>query len=941
LNPDQFFESDTDGAEPRENQTGKPELPASGATDIFGTVSSAPATEWATVREIPVPAAPPPPAQVPIMSRTPLPVVHEVVFKAEAQSSDGSDPLRQLLRAAPPAPRSAESAPPLPPATPSSGGFTQLLRALNHEQTKPAPPPPAAAAPAVTTAPIAPPPVAVGSITQLLRTIDLSEMAHEALAPAAPAASVLPVQIVSVVETTVQEELRVVEEVRPVASPPPAQVTSFRQEVPAPVSSVPIAGPVEPKPVAPAAAPATAGSFTQLFGTLDTSPAQVAQEQKTPASTGQGGFTQMFEALGTSKVSTTAPPAEAAVIVAPPIQTAAPVQAATAPGSFTQMFQTLDAPAPAPSVPEAPIISESFPTMMDAIEDPPAVPATVDSPPASAAPGSFTQMFQSPVIPQPESVKMDTPAAATPPSVAPSPGSFTQMFRTLDAIEPQPQTSAPESSAGSVTQSFQPAALPVAAERIEIPPAAPASGTFTQMFQSPVAPLAEPVKVEIPTAAPPPPSASSPGAFTQMFRTLDAHAPSAAEPSAGSATQSFQSPPSPPVVAVTREAVPPASSAPGSFTQMFSTPLSQPVAESRPQAPAPGSFTQMFRSLDTPAEPPRSGVPPATGTPGTFTQMFGTLGSPGAEPQRVDTPPARAEAGSFTQLFGTLSDTPPTQPAAPPPAFPPSQPSGSDFGRGGASQVFSTQRDMPEPAYQPSSNAGYGTPAGPPSPATPAGGGLTQLLRTLDYSPQSTPPSASSDPLRLSPQPGTFTSAYGNLEGSSAYPQSPTPSQSFAQPAPVENRDATQAFRAPTAPALPASPPVSAGPSEFTRILNASSFRESLLRGGEAVPAEAAASPAQSAPGMGFPPVAMPPVKMPTAPAMPSGGGGAAPHAWTMPAAPHAPAAPQVPQVKAPELPKVAAPAAGKMQQMLPLMLILIIFLLIAVLVAVVILMKH
>lgn len=50
---------------------------------------------------------------------------------------------------------------------------------------------------------------------------------------------------------------------------------------------------------------------------------------------------------------------------------------------------------------------------------------------------------------------------------------------------------------------------------------------------------------------------------------------------------------------------------------------------------------------------------------------------------------------------------------------------------------------------------------------------------------------------------------------------------------------------------------------------------------------------------------------------------------------------PHVPQVKGPEIPKVAAPAAGKMQQMLPLMLILIIFLLVAVLVAVVILMKH
>jgi hypothetical protein len=798
LNPDRFFEKDADDAERKDELPDKGESPArAGVTDIFGILPVAPATESTTVPEIPLATTPVPPiaSQVhePMVSRTPPPVVHEVVFNADPSPSTESSPLRQLLRSAPPASRPVEPTPPAPAieAPTSSGGFTQLLRALNYDQIKPVEPAPVAAssvAPPLALTP-APPQIEIGSITQLLRTIDHPVMPIENTPSPSPAAPLTAVQAVPVVETAVQAALRTVKEGRPAATPPrvsavtlppSTQVTSFQQEAQPPVAFVSMDELRAAKSPATSETPAAVGSFTQMFNSLEATP---------------------------------------------PVADVQPVSPATAPGSFTQMFQALDTPVVESPRMEATVASESFTAVGGPL------------PPAS-------------------------------------PESFTQMFRSFDA----------EAAPSSAT----------AENRVETAPSATASESFTQLFSRPAS---QPVADSQPHVAAQP---AMPGSFTQMFHSLDAQAP----------------PPSP-ADASRVEAASPAT--PGSFTQLFSTPVSQTVMESQPQEAlqsSPGSFTQIFRSIDaqqaelhTPAPHSAAG----SNTPGAFTQMFGMLSSPEKEPQRVEEQPARAEAGSFTQLFGTLSDTPP---AAHPVPVPPSLAAPdagaartSDFGTGGASQVFSTQRSMPEPARGP---AFFPSPISSPPSSAPTGG-LTQLLRTLDRSPQPAAPySSPAEPLRPASQPGTFTSAYGSLDGGSVY-------------AP------------PTTPAPPMAPPLGAGPSEFTRILNASTLRESLLRAGEAPPAGVTPATAPQPPAMGLPPVAMP---HPTLPAMPSAGG--APHLGMQPPAmPHLPAVLQIPQVKAPEFSKSVAPAVSKTQQMLPLLLILIIFLLIAVLIAVIILMKH
>lgn len=244
--------------------------------------------------------------------------------------------------------------------------------------------------------------------------------------------------------------------------------------------------------------------------------------------------------------------------------------------------------------------------------------------------------------------------------------------------------------------------------------------------------------------------------------------------------------------------------------------------------------------------------------------------------------------------------------------------------------MFSTyaepQARRPETVAPPARDMGYSQPKPPPQ-APPAGsGGLTQLLRTLDQPAQSSTPSSA------------WEAQTPNAQG---FPPAGLPAAGFPP-----------AGQAPMYTPPPVAPS-GAGPSEFTRIVTASALREAGLRGpsGGGAPAEAPAAAAGGSPlGVTFTPPSM---SMPHMPAMPSAGSGAAPHFAppAMPGMPGAsgggvhftgpamPSAPAVPQLKAPEL-KVEAPAAGKMQQMLPLLLILVIFLLVAILVAVVLLMK-
>jgi hypothetical protein len=661
------------------------------------------------------------------------------------------------------------------------------------------------------------------------------------------------------------------------------------------------------------------------------------------AAPSSGGFTQLLRALNYEQVK----PAEQVKPTeqAKPAEPVLPVASAPVPvppppppagvGSITQLLRTFDEPEaaePPPMASASPIAETPAQAAIRAMEE--GKPAASPAPPPVAASNlsstfqvtSFRQAPSQPVI-SVEPPVQETPRVETPPA---APGSFTQLFSSLDASKNE-------------------------AAKVQETPAASGPGSFTQMLNAPLGAEGRSASVE-PQPAAPPVAPSAPGSFTQMFQALD----TPVEPAKVEATA--------------------APSTPGSFTQMFSTPASAPVEPSvavpqtRPAAPStPGSFTQMFQALDTPQpEAVKVENKPAGGSPGAFTQMFSRLNSPSEEASKAEAKPASSGAGSFTQLFGTLNAEPgPLSPPAKVESFSPAQPvyreaafeqpqpdegRAPDAGTSGVSQVFSTYRAAPEAAradaFSPSAAPPYNPPVRPTEPSAPAKGGLTQLLRTLDQpGPSGGQPLSSGQGFPApSQQPGAFTAVYGKLDGGNAAPPpvAPVPPpQNYPPsfPPAADNRDATQAFRMPQASAPLAAPPVGAGPSEFTRILNASTLRESLLRGEGAPAAEpAVAAPAQSPSGMGFPPVAMPSMPSIASPhvglpnmSIPHGGGGAAPQAphLSMPATPQAPQLPKVPTVQ------VAAPGGGKMQQYLPLLLIMIIFLLVAVLVAVIFLMKH
>lgn len=691
----------------------------------------------------------------------------------------------------------------------------------------------------------------------------------------------------------------------------------------------------------PEAAPAVVAPVAAPIAVASPSVASVSKPAAIPIQ--NGGFTQLLRALNYEQVKpdagkTSAPRGNAAP-AGPPPPSAEPGQA-FAPAEENVVMQAIRAmeatrPVTVAPVTPAPVLHSSGVGSSSSQVTSFGVPTPVQ-PVATTTPvaGSFTQMFQAlegevvnPAGAATAESIVETPKSEAAPNVA-APGSFTQMFRALDAdVVATPQHL-------------------VAVE----PPAAAVPGSFTQMFSASVAavPQVKPAEVE-------------PESITQVFRTLDATppahqtgvadsfeqqasvaSPSTAEP--GSFTQIFRTldadPTIPPEVRAPVAGVEPPPAAPGSFTQMFQTLDAVPEVLAAPvqRASAPGSFTQMFETLDSqpvsvPTPPAPNQVPAsavsARGSAGTFTQIFRTL-----DAEKPETPRAQGAPGSFTQMFGAPTQEPPRSSADSLPTA----------GASGASQVFATYRPATEPARaaEPYAPAPY-APAVQPPPSNPtAGGGLTQLLRTLD-SPASSnrqydSPMAAPAP-QQSQQPGSFTAVYGKLDpglGAPPVTASPAPVATPNAP-PLAGRDATQAFRAPDMATPATAPQVSAGPSEFTRILNASQFRESALRGEaaagvSAAPAAAPAGAGSGSPGMSMPALPHVPV-VPNAPAVPHWGAAAS----SAPVAPAMPHVPVVPQAKLPEAPK---PAAGTMQQYLPLLLIVIIFLLLALLVAVFFLMK-
>jgi len=324
---------------------------------------------------------------------------------------------------------------------------------------------------------------------------------------------------------------------------------------------------------------------------------------------------------------------------------------------------------------------------------------------------------------------------------------------------------------------------------------------------------------------------------------------------------------------------------------------------------------------------------PAANQPGEFTRLFGTFSAteasaPPPPAPRVPEPYSGGGPGSFTRMLSLEQNSEPMAPVYREEASPVR--TGMDYGLTPASPQAQSGISANDPAkdifWQPPAETV------PVPESTPAAGvGITKLIQMLDapvrqearpMPPAAAPPAGGG--------PGVWTQTFASL--SSAAPPAAAP------PAP-------QSWQPPVAPAMPGPPPSSSGPSEFTRILDASKMREQAMKGG--APSAPAGPPA--APAQGFAP--MPPMQMPAfqAPPMPQvppmpqaqpmGGMKPMPHpgGFAPPPMPGGFAAPQMP---APQLPAVQAPPAGKLQQMVPMLLVVAIVLLVVVLVTVIFLLK-
>lgn len=450
----------------------------------------------------------------------------------------------------------------------------------------------------------------------------------------------------------------------------------------------------------------------------------------------------------------------------------------------------------------------------------------------------------------------------------------------------------------------------------------PASGElgnegFTQLLRSLQSDQATP-----PIARTTPPTPSRPpeqdSGFTSLLRALNSP-----EPAAGQARSATSTTPlvTPFVPEESHRTQPPP--APGGFTEMLRV---MPVGGTEPSAPSPEASG--IEPLSARPEYSSSGE----NQPGAFTRLFSTLEGSGTNP-----PPATPEqnpsrgsspenAGSFTRMLAVDQQSAPQRTP-----FVEPKPAAENLNYGVAPEEIGKARDeqgVRDPFSMPQRQDA------PPAAAAPAGGvGITRLIRMLD------------EPVA---------------------PPVKTPEVTPFPPAPVApgaTREA-QFYGSQNAPAVTPVPPVAAGPSEFTRILDASRLRELSMKGGSTPSAPAPAAPPAPAP----PPMSMPSYPMPTYPqppvmpgygAVPQPGGyapmqtpqmgggsvsfGAGGGAVQMPggmASMQTPAPPPLPPLPAAP-PAPAQPGVGKMQQYVPLLLILIIFLLVGLLVTVIFLLKH
>jgi hypothetical protein len=423
-------------------------------------------------------------------------------------------------------------------------------------------------------------------------------------------------------------------------------------------------------------------------------------------------------------------------------------------------------------------------------------------------------------------------------------------------------------------------------------------------------------------------------------------------------------------------------------TPMVASPMEAPFKPLPLATPAPGGFTELLRAttpdaagFDRPRMPsggfagaPGGGVP-VESKPGTFTQLFGSLsGAETAEPAPTPAPgsfgagsastgSSGSGPGSFTRMLSIEQQT------APAPAFhevPRPIAASSDYGAAPQSQ-------SPAPGLDPFASSPL--PEALPNKSAPGSGvGITRLIQMLDEPTRAPAPHFEPAPVKppQGPEPGVWTQTFASLAESNKPAAPPAKTPDWSSPpmpaAPPPMYSATPVYPAVSQP-VPGPPAASssAGPSEFTRILDASKMREQSMMGGAAATSAAAiprppqsfAPPAPQVPMPNFSmPAAPPPMAMPGMGGMPQPGGFAPPQSpqvpnYPMNFSPQAPgmptmggSMPQMPAIQSPPVPQVPPvkapePGAGKTQQMLLIMGAVIIVLLVAILVTAIFLMKH
>jgi len=387
---------------------------------------------------------------------------------------------------------------------------------------------------------------------------------------------------------------------------------------------------------------------------------------------------------------------------------------------------------------------------------------------------------------------------------------------------------------------------------------------------------------------------------------------------------------------------------PGAFTKEFLAVLdgseklaSAPSTPPKPEiANEPGAFTREFMSLSSGAVQ-RDKEPAAS--PTEAPEFFRDV-SPGpptsASVSPIPEPMPDKKTGEFTRFFRGYSEAPPEPPASP---FSPAadvlgtrapQPESGPDSPGEFTKMFKADFAAPsESQVKPIAahfDPGSGRPTQPirfapdPLPRRPISPPDASPFRepvppALDSSANATPSFSPAWNGQMSPTPRSVSPA-------TPFPRPPTESQPIPanslEPAWREDKSGATRLITPPVAQQPSPAPVSAGPSEFTRIISTTSV------------------PGGSPPPPGPSPAAAPPMQVPSVqphlPPVPT-----PPIAMQVPGVPQAPAMPQAPPVPglgAMPMPSPPAPApqpgaspASKLGSYLPLIITLNVLLLVAV----------